>query len=433
MTGEPRNIVLVTVDSLRADHCGFLGSEWPLTPTIDRLADEGVSFRQAIAPGPRTPSSLPALFTGEFVSHDEDWRMADWQGRQRRIGTHMSRFTHLSERLRRRGYETAAFTANPWTTRESNFHLGFDEFDEVSADGDVPSERLSDSWLFTLADRGFEALPVDPVGWSNKKEWFSQWSGYFESIRERLHGLSEPFFLWVFILDTHQPYITPRRFRAECSAWEMYYSVLRYWRGEVADAALPPHARSMIARTYRDAVRSVDGFVEALTEATDAYDPITVFLSDHGEALGEHGNFGHERTLYEENLRVPCFVHGVGRSAAVREQFPLRVASDLVVDLVSPTEFEPEAYTRQFVVSTTENGHRTAIRTARWKLVVGDGPDRLYDHQSDPAESNDVRAAHPAVASALRDIYDRHEATQAEKAATEAATEALVTEEWGSL
>jgi len=108
-----RNLVLVTVDSLRADHCGFVNSESDLTPTIDRLAKEGVSYTQAVVPGPRTPSSIPVLFTGEFMADDAEWSMADWQGRQYRIGEHMDRFQHLSEQLQRQGYETAAFTANP--------------------------------------------------------------------------------------------------------------------------------------------------------------------------------------------------------------------------------------------------------------------------------------------------------------------------------
>lgn len=437
-TDPAPNLVFVTVDSLRADHCGYVGAGTgpadDLTPTIDRLADDGVAFTQAVAPGPRTPSSVPVFFTGEFMSDDPDWTMADWQGRQGRIGRHMARFTHLSERLQRRGYETATFTANPWTTRESNFHLGFDDFNEVSADSDdVQSSYLSDSTLFKLADAGMEALPVDPVGWADKKEWFSQWTGYFELLQERLADLSEPFFLWAFVLDSHQPYITPRRFREECAAWEMYYSILRYWHGETADEAIPPHARKMIAATYRDAVRSVDAFVDAVREATAPYDPVTVFCSDHGEALGEHGNFGHEQTLYEENLRVPCFVHGTDTSATVREQLPLRGLPELLVELTEPGAFAPRRHTRPFAVSQIENNRVTAVRTTRWKLVTREDGARLYDLQADPDETDDVQTDYPAVASALADLRDRHEATQAEKGATETATADLVTAERGSL
>lgn len=417
MSDDSRNIVMVTADSLRADHCGFLEAESSLTPTIDRLADEGISFTQAIAPGPRTPSSVPVLFTGEFMTDDEDWSMADWQGRQSRIGRHMDRFSHLSEQLQRQGYETAAFTTNPWTTRESSFHLGFDDFNEVSADSpDIDSKHLSDSPLFKLADAGFQAMPGDPGGWSSKKEWFSQWTGYFDLIEERLKSLSEPFFLWIFILDSHQPYITPRRYREESAAWEMYYSIMRYWYGESNDGELPDRAGELIGQAYRDAVRSVDGFMEALAGATEAFDPVTVFFSDHGEALGEHGNFGHEQTLYEENLRVPMFVHNAGTAETVDEQLPLRSLPAVLGDLARPDSFDAHAYTRQFVVSQTEENNTRSVRTSRWKLVRDGEQTRLFDLQGDPGETADVPESYPEVTSSLVGVLDTHDATQTEKA-----------------
>jgi len=425
---DPQNIVMVTADSLRADHCGFIDSASSLTPTIDRLAEEGVSYSEAIAPGPRTPSSVPVLFTGEFMSDDEEWSMADWQGRQSRIGRHMQRFTHVSERLQRRGYETATFTTNPWTTRESNFHHGFDDFNEISADSpDIDSKHLSDSTLFTIADGGLKSLPGDPGGWNSKKEWFSQWTGYFDLIEDRIESLSEPFFLWVFVLDSHQPYITPRAYREESAAWEMYYSILRYWYGETNDAELPNRASELIGQAYRDAVRSVDGFVDALTSAVEPYDPATVFFSDHGEALGEHGNFGHEQTLYEENLRVPLFVHNAGETVTVDEQLPLRSLPELLCDLADSTLFDPEAHTRPFVVSHTENNATKSVRASRWKLVTDGERKRLFDLEVDPKERSDAAASYPEVVASLTDVLDRHDVTQAEKETVGDAVSDLVT------
>lgn len=410
-----RNLVLVTVDSLRADHCGFVNSESDLTPTIDQLAEEGVSYTQAVAPGPRTPSSVPVLFTGEFMADDEEWAMADWQGRQHRIGRHMNRFQHLSEQLQRKGYETAAFTANPWTTRESNFDRGFDDFNEISADSpDVSSTYLSDSTLFKFADTAIDALPGDPGGWSSKKEWFSQWTGYFELVKEKLADLSEPFFLWVFILDSHQPYITPRRYREDSAAWEMYYSILRYWYGQSSEDDLPDRAGKLIEQAYRDAVRSVDGFVSALEDEVTPYDPVTVFHSDHGEALGEHGNFGHEQTLYEENLHVPFFVHNAG-SAEVRDQLSLQTLPTLLHDLAGDGAFDPQAHTQRFAISQTENNHLLSVRTRRWKYITDDSDAQLYDLQSDSEETTDVSEMYSEVASSLADLAERHRATQTEK------------------
>jgi arylsulfatase A-like enzyme len=306
--------------------------------------------------------------------------------------------------------------------------MGFDDFNEVSAESpDVDSKHLSDSALFKLADAGLDALPGDPGGWSSKKEWFSQWPGYFELIEERLDSLSEPFFLWVFVLDTHQPYITPRRYREESAAWEMYYSIMRYWYGESNDGTPPDRAGELISQAYRDAVRSVDKFVQALETATAPYDPVTVLFSDHGEALGEHGNFGHEQTLYEENLRVPMFVHNADVTAAVDEQLPLRALPDLLCDLTRPESFDVHDHTRQFVVSQTEANRTRSVRTSRWKLLRQADGERLFDLQGDPMETKDVAASYPEVAASLADVLDGHDATQAEKAAIGDGTADLLT------
>lgn len=429
MTGDKRNLVMVTVDSLRADHCGFVNGGSDLTPAIDRLADEGVSYTQAVAPGPRTPSSVPVFFTGEFMTDDESWTMADWQGRQARIGEHMQRFTHLSEQLQRQGYETAAFTANPWTTRESSFDLGFDEFTEISADSpDVSAKHLSDSTLFKLADTGIVTLPGDPFGWSSKKEWFTQWPGSFDLVEEAISELPEPFFLWVFILDSHQPYITPRRYREESAAWEMYYAILRYWHGESSDDQLSDRAEGLISQAYRDAVRSVDGFVDRLSEAISPYEPITVFHSDHGEALGEHGNFGHEQTLYEENLRVPMFVHNAGIEEQVHEQVSLRSLPEMLIDLTQPVELDPMSYTQPVTISKTENNNKISVRTDSWKYIYTEDEELLISLDSD-GENHNIIVEYPDVAKLLSQVAKQHRVTQTEKDIISTAVIELISEE----
>lgn len=418
MSGEESqpNIVLVSVDSLRADHCGYINSDSELTPTIDRLAEEGTAFTQAVAPGPRTPSSIPVIFTGEFPTEYQDWRMGDWQARQSRIADHMERFRHLSEQLQQQGYETAAFTTNPWTTRESHFDYGFDEFNEISANSpDVSSKHLSGSPLFKLADAGFETLPVDPVDWGGKKEWFSQWTGYFDLIAEKVEALEEPFFLWVFILDSHQPYVTPREYREESAAWEMYYSILRYWQGEISGEEIPDSAKNLIEQAYRDAVRSVDGFMEALMDEVRPFDPVTVFHSDHGEAFGEHGTVGHKPQLFEENLRVPFFVHNNDEASRdISGQFSLQNLIKIIQD-ISRSEFDTEAYTQPFIISKTERLQKYSVRTPYWKLITEESEERLYNLQSDPDERRDVSGEYEDIQSSLNAVLQRHKSTQSSK------------------
>jgi arylsulfatase len=126
--GRP-NIVLVTIDSLRADYCGYIDDDSTATPTLDRLAEEGLAFETAIAPGPSTPESMPAVFTGEYPIDGDENTLAAWRDRIRR---HMRTRDPLASRLSRAGYETAAFTPNPFTSRHFAFDQGFDRFQILS-------------------------------------------------------------------------------------------------------------------------------------------------------------------------------------------------------------------------------------------------------------------------------------------------------------
>lgn len=412
--GSRRNLVLVTVDSLRADHCGFVEPESDLTPTIDELAADGVCFTQAIAPGPRTPSSVPVIFTGEFPSARE--QTVEWRERRERIGRHLHRFEALTERFQEAGYETRAVTANPWTAPDTAFDLGFDEFHDVSAGaGGISDESFSGSRLFELADRILDSGEWHTINWSGIKPWFAQWDTYFDVITDQLNELSEPFFLWVFLLDPHQPYITSRAFREENSLPEMYYATLRFWRAKKSREFPPPHARRLIERAYRDTVRSVDGFLTALVESFDHIDPVVAFHADHGESLGEHGNYSHPQTLYEENLRIPFFLHNVNPTEVVNEQISLQRLTEILWDVTGPDSFDPFSYNDTFIISKTEDHSTQSVRTERWKLIDDDERTQLFDLASDPNETTDVSADFQTVTSALSSVLDRKVATQREK------------------
>lgn len=111
-----RNIVLVSIDSLRADHCGFMGYDRGTTPNLDRLANEGVVFVNAIAPGPATPQSMPAIFTGAHPYAAVDSEKFDTR---KNIKHHLNRSRTIPEQLTELGYTTAGFSPNPFTSRYS--------------------------------------------------------------------------------------------------------------------------------------------------------------------------------------------------------------------------------------------------------------------------------------------------------------------------
>lgn len=399
------NIILVTIDSLRADHCGYIErADQQLTPTMDQLATDGVAYRQAVSPGPRTPSAVPPLTTGQFHQYRDFGDSGDWQQRRKRIGTHMSRHRSIAERLQQNGYSTAAYTTNPWTATDTNFDQGFDIFKQAATDDAID---FSENLPVDLVDRTLRKLDAEHLfGWNTKREWFSQWPNCYDQLQSLTAELDEPYFLWIFLLDCHQPYFTPRAFRAETTAAEMYYSVYRYWKNKGSDTDLPPHVHTMLKKSYRDTVRSVDAFLEKLVAETEHDDPRIVIHADHGEAHGEHGTYGHRKQLYDVNIHVPLIVYNVGKQTTVDEQISLRQLPTLIADLASADEWNPKQYTDDIVIATTEYAETVAVRGHGWKYIESatesesnsESEPELYNTRVDAAETDNIIAQHDDVA-----------------------------------
>ena len=404
MSSENQNIVLITADSLRADHCGFLNSAMATTPTLDRMAEEGVVFENAVAPGPRTLSSIPEIFTGKHLPKTEadDW---SYEVRMSRIGGHMANNTALPERLGDRGYATAAYTANPWTTPGTNFEKGFDHFHEIKNEREMVNR--------------FSGTALEPITWMSnwmfKETWFSQWPTFYEDILQTVEQLESPYFLWVFLLDTHTPFMVPRRDRTESSTLGMYDAVIRgssifgeqegksYYRKDIS-----PGMESRLRQAYRDSIRSVDRFVNNLWHDMRDDDPTFVFHSDHGEAFGEHGTYGHQQTMYEENLHVPLLVYNCGRRGRVRQPISLRRLSDMLTSYADEGSLEPAEWTSEYTVSRTEDSETMAVRSERWKYISSGGSEELYDLYEDPTERRNLLDRETEVAAQFRSVLESY-------------------------
>lgn len=414
-----RNIILVTVDSLRADHCGFMGASRDLTPTLDTLAADSLVFERAFAPGPRTPSSMPVIFTGQFFRPSElgvyaDWeqKSSRWRARRERIGRHLGRFRTIPERLREHGYDTAAVTANPWTTPDTNFDRGFDTFRAVT------EGRSIESWYSSLVSKVSDVLDV---------EWNSlllTWTDFYDAVETARDALGEPYFLWVFLLDPHQPYVAPLHYRTETSALGMLYGNVRYNYRHTYTEQLPSHLDSLLRQAYRDTVRSVDGFVNRLHEDVASEDPVLAVHADHGEAFREHGTYGHRPQLYRENLHVPFFVHGVGGDRRVDAPVSLRRLPGILASVAQNGSVDPERFTREFVLCKTEECERVGLRSREWSYISGaDGWQYVYDSDStelyrltsDPGEATNLARMHPEAMAVLKRLVDRHKAGQRER------------------
>lgn len=394
-----KNVVAVTADSLRADHCGWQ-STLSLTPNLDRIASESVKFTTAIAPGPRTLSSVPVTHTGvPFASTDHD--TSKYSERIARIQSHIERFETISERLRQEGYQTVAFTANPWTSTDNSFDTGFDSFREVGRDGGRIRGLFDNTPLRTPA-RLFDK-------WLHKDSYFSQWRTFYDDIIETVQTTDAPYFVWVFLLDTHNPYLIPSSDREELTTWEMYSTMLRAnnafdqsdsktkYRSSLSDELV-----DRMGAAYRDSVRSVDQFAGTLYDDIED-DTLFLFHSDHGEAFGEHGTFGHEPRLYEENIHVPLFVSGNAETATIDEPVSTASIPDILASYATESAADPYDWTTDYAVARNESDSAIALRGERWKYIDHDGEEELYDLTEDPGETHNLVSERLEVVSRLRD------------------------------
>ena len=249
------NVVVVLVDTLRADHLGLHGYERDTSPELDRWAAGAVVFDRAYAPCSWTRPSVVTLFSGlDPIGH----------GVEDRLDVIPPGLPLLAEQLKAQGYATFAAVTNPNVLPQWGFGRGFDVFADLDSAG-----------------HGTRAVGV--------MDWV-------EARLDELAG-SEPFFLYLHLLDPHGPYDPPPPFDERFPRSPLLppeRSIGRY-DGEIA------HVDEQFGRLLR------------LLEARGlAEDSLTLFLADHGEELFDHGAMGHGYSLFEEVVRIPLVIRFPG-------------------------------------------------------------------------------------------------------------------------
>ena len=414
MSGELPDIVLITADSVRADRCGFLNVNATTTPTLDRLANRSVVFENAVAPGPRTPSSIPEIVTGEPMPH-ADVDSNSLRSQVEHMETHLDRYRTLAEGLSEIGYSTAGYTANPYTTTHSGFDAGFDVFHSIESNERTRFRKWG-LWLFDGTPLGVPVSQADQF--RRKEKYFSQWPTLYGKALPTIESMESPYFLWFFLLDAHNPYVVPRRDRMDSSTLGMYYNVLRGNTNlkHTSDqssirTSLPARVEIGLKRAYKDAVRSVDRFVGVLRQELASDDPLLVFHSDHGEAFNEHGSYGHQPELYEENVHTPLLVHDptAETPTRVREPVTLRALPEMLLSHATGEE-EPTSrrWRSEYVTSDTITGDKAAVRDERWKYISTADSKELYDLGRDPSEKDNAIDRNPAETGELREVLEAY-------------------------
>ncbi len=368
------NIILLSIDTLRADRLGAYGYKRPTTPNIDAFAKESSVFLNAVTAAPWTLPSHLSMLTGLYPSV---------HGVSRSRGQRLAKdIPLLAEVLKKQGYKNFAYTAGGYLSAAYGFDRGFDEY--------FPKKHRKLS-----GDKGFNST-----------------ISRTQARIEEFHG-KEPFFIFMHTYDVHCPYTPPEPYFSQFkSEGAEFITPNRCGNPSYNNMNLTPANGLFLSDRYDGAVRWVDdlfgNFFRFLKEKNILEDTVVIITSDHGEEFFEHGRIGHQSSLYRELLMVPLIVKVPGASAReikshvnVVDIYPTILAlagveMERKMDGISLLDFvkgdRADIPFRSFEFS--ENDRVVTLRSSIaadshfiWNLETGKGS--LFDFMSDPLEKLD--------------------------------------------
>lgn len=400
--GAP-NVLLVVLDTVRADHLSSFGYPRPTTPNLDQLAAQGVLFENAFSTSSWTLPAHASLLTGRFpFEHGAEVHAYD------------GRYPTLSEAFAARGYRTGAFSANTYYFAQPNgFGPGFLHFDGMfTRIGDVLSRSLYGRMLVMLyEENSYGDLP----GRKRAAEINGDFFNWVDGDRTR------PFFAVLNLFDAHAPYLPPAPFRGRFSARPDPGGILNPW-GDRQKLERPEDTRDE-RDAYDGGIAYEDTQMGSLFEALAvrglAKNTLLVIVSDHGEFFGEHGLYMHQNALFLEGIHVPLLFRWPGHlPAGVRVAHPVSIA-DVAATLTAMVpanagpQFPGRSLSRFWDGSATSNDglyilselvarktppagvsrRSESLLSSRWHLLFTRGRDlQLFDWRSDPQEEHNLAA-----------------------------------------
>ena len=375
----PPNVLLVTIDTLRADRLGSYGYPAARTPVLDRLAASGARFADATAQAPLTYPAHVAIVTGRYP--------AVFGVRLNGMNPLPDGASTIAEQLRAAGYRTGAVVGSVVLERALGLDQGFADYDDRI--------KVAPTRTVAIADlhRPAAAVTDAAVAW----------------LRKSSPGpAAAPWFLWTHYFDPHWPYEPP-----------------------------PAHAAAAPRRPYDGEVAYVDTELGRLLASVDLARTLVVVTADHGEALGEHGEPDHGFFLYDSTLRVPLIISGSARTGRISPRIVAEqvraidlapTISDLVgVPFAAASDGETlrplmeGAARRDVPVSLAESWYPRlhfgwselmSARVGEWKYIAAPKPE-LYDLRNDPGEQKNLVRERAAVAARLAAEVERLKTTRA--------------------
>ena len=376
--GTPPNLVLITIDTLRADRLGAYGDPQSLTPNLDRLAEEGVLFERAYSPIGTTHPSHASMLTGLYPRYHG----VRWNG-----GTLPPEAQTVAEILQSNGYSTGSFVSYPALHFRARLDQGFD----AASDLQRPKGKKA--------------------GLRSCKKTNALVFAWLEELTP------EPFFLWVHYFEPHRPYrlrsYSAREFSARGYTGPLSKGSIRVERDPeiikyIRDTEEGLEAyRTLYDGEVQEADRCVGELIEAVRAGEFLDNTLVVATGDHGEGLGEHKRWGHSGKLWDSVLQVPLILRDYRESRARRvselvglvDLTPtlLELAGQPVIGELQGRSLVPilrgdrlrrQIYFAEMALEPRNGSHSGAIAVlaGRFKQISQGDEHRLFNREEDPEE-----------------------------------------------
>jgi len=387
--GKNFNIILISIDTLRADHLGCYNYPRDTSPSVDKFKQDGVLFQRCTAQSSSTLTSHASILTSLIPSHHGAFFI-----REQALPDNI---TTMAELLKEKGYRTISFNDGGQIAPKFGLNQGFDKYESMS--DSLKAEHLNFNRIVTKAMTWLDENP------------------------------DEKFFLFLHTYETHHPYTPKKRqlklFESDYNGdlnWQITVEMIeKINKGEIK---LTEEDKQHIINTYDAEIRSMDESFALLIDylkKKKLYDTtLIIFTSDHGEEFGEHGTWAmHSHTLFNDQLHVPLIIKLPGSKFAARKVDHLVRGIDIlptVMDLLDENlskDFEGSSLVplmkgmppKKPVFAISQRDMPQAyvsaywsVMTRKWKLYDA----KLYDLLNDPGELKDVAGAHEDLKTSLQ-------------------------------
>jgi len=429
-----RNVILISVDTLRADRISRTGPVACTTPNFDRLAEEGVLFDRAQATSSWTLSSIASMLTSLYPTGHGVMRMHDQLDSLRET---------VAEKVSAGGFRTVAVVTNGWLLEPFGVGQGFQVYDHMK-------HRLrAEYWNSHLWFRFIRPLRKRraPVGEESQGETADSVLPLKHAIATLEANQSENFFFWLHVIDPHEPYVARGKWAAK--AGQGYKGrigrldsglVMQYRTGQILKLEDRRHIEDLYNREVEYTDMVIGQFLDRIRELGLMRNTLIIFTSDHGEEFWEHDSVSHGHTCFTELVNIPLIIRppdaeSVERNRRIEAQVSLVDLAPTILDylglpgldhaegisLMPVLRHEQEPVSRPvFYEAMAYFGEKKGVNDGRYKYVLTEetGREELYDLFEDPGEQWNLVHSHPELKLELKGLLMDHLKVQRDLADT---------------